>query len=257
MSGKIWNTNLYEDKHSFVWEHGETLLELLAPKSSENILDLGCGMGQLSQKIANTGAKVIGIDRSAEMIVKARQNYPDLQFEIADATDFQVEQPCDAVFSNAVLHWVQPPEAAIDCIAKALKPKGRFVAEFGGKGNVDAIVTALKSSLKTHDLPSINSWYFPSIAEYTAILEQRGLEVTYASLFDRPTPLQGDGGMADWIEMFAGSFLAELSPSQQDRVITTAEDLLRPKLFREGTWIADYRRIRIVAIKEREVVSSK
>ncbi len=246
-----WNTALYESKHAFVWQYGEELLKLLSP-SGERILDLGCGTGQLTAKIATVGAVVMGIDADTIMIEKARHNFPHLQFAVADAQNFQVEQPFDAVFSNAVLHWIPEPDAVIRCIYQALKPGGRFVAEFGGKGCVLAITKALYSVLdeigyKSSETP-IN-WYFPSIGEYATRLEKHGFEVTYAVLFDRPTPLEdGDAGMANWIEMFAGRFLSGLSGDQRTHVIQAVEHRLKPTLYQDGTWIADYRRIRVVAI---------
>jgi trans-aconitate methyltransferase len=247
-----WDTDLYEDKHAFVWQYGENLLKLLNPKPGESILDLGCGTGQLTEKIAQAGAEVTGIDRASSMIETARQNYPHLRFDVADARDFQVLKPLDAVFSNAVLHWIKEADAAIASIHQALKPGGRFVAEFGGKGNVQAIVQALYSALEAIAIPAqkLNPWYFPSIAEYTTLLEQQGFDVIYTTLFARPTSLtQGEAGMANWIEMFADAFLAGLSADQQIQIIRTVEKHLLPTLYQEGNWIADYRRIRIVAIK--------
>lgn len=253
MSQYFWNSSLYEGNHAFVWQYGESLLELLAPKAGEQILDLGCGTGQLTEKIAQSGAFVQGIDSSLSMISKARANYSQLDFAVADARDFKVEKPLDAVFSNAVLHWIKQPEAAIDCVEKALKPGGRFVAEFGGKGNVGAIVRALLSVLSEIGYPepeSLNPWYFPTIGEYAGLLEKRGFEVGYAVLFDRPTLLEGgSAGMVNWIEMFAGGFLSGLSDDVRSRVILAVEERLRSTQYRDGTWMADYRRICVVAVK--------
>ena len=254
MSQYFWNSALYEGNHAFVWQYGEALLELLAPQAGEQILDLGCGTGQLTEKIAQTGAFVQGIDSSSSMISAAKVNYPHINFSVADARNFQVEYPLDAVFSNAVLHWIKPPEAVINCVEKALKPGGRFVAEFGGKGNVGAIVRALLSVLSEigpleHE--ALNPWYFPSIGEYAGLLEKQGFDVGYAVLFDRPTPLEGgSAGMVNWIEMFAGGFLSGLSEDVRSQVMNSVEERLRPTLYRrDGNWIADYRRIRVVAIK--------
>ncbi len=247
-----WDTSLYEDKHAFVWQHGEGLLQLLNPQIGESILDLGCGTGQLTEKIAQAGAEVMGVDRAPTMIEKARENYPHLHFEIADARNFQVDKPFDAVFSNAVLHWVKEADSAIASIHQALKPGGRFVAEFGGKGNVQAIATALESALEVINISAqtLNPWYFPSIGEYATLLEQQGFDVISAMLFARPTLLaEGEAGMANWIQMFASSFLTELSSEQQIQVIRVVEEYLKPMLYQQGTWTADYRRIRIVAIK--------
>ncbi len=248
-----WNTALYESKHAFVWQYGEELLKLLSPQLGERILDLGCGPGQLTEKIATAGAVVMGIDADRTMIEKAKHNYPQLQFAVADAQNFQVEQPFDAVFSNAVLHWIPEPDAVIRCIHQALKPRGRFVAEFGGKGCVLAITKALHGVLEEIGYKSSETqirWYFPSIGEYATRLEEHGFEVSYAVLFDRPTPLSdGDVGLANWIQMFANRLLLGLSAEQQTHVIQAVEHRLKPTLYKDGTWIADYRRIRVVAIK--------
>lgn len=245
-----WNSSLYETKHAFVWQYGESLLDLLNPQAGERILDLGCGTGQLTEKIASHGVNVVGIDRSAAMIARARENYPQLQFEIADAQNFQFAEPFDAVFSNAVLHWVKEPDAVIHCIQQALKPGGRFVAELGGRGNVAAIVTALSNVLQqTLNQPIATPWYFPSIGDYATRLEQQGFDVSFAVLFDRPTPLEGETGMANWLQMFADNVLSTVPPEMRSTVIAAVETQLRPTLYRDGTWFADYRRLRLVATK--------
>lgn len=229
------------------------MITLLAPQKGERILDLGCGTGHMTQQIAAAGAEVVGIDSAATMIEQARKNYPDLHFEVADARDFYFPEPFDVVFSNAVLHWVKEPERVIACIWKALKPGGRFVAEFGGKGNIQSIVEAIYKAFAAigySPKPDLLPWYFPSIGEYTTLLEKQGFCVTYAALFDRPTPLDdGEKGLHHWFEMFGNGFLGELSSNQRREVITKIEDLLRPRLYREGIWVTDYRRIRVVAIK--------
>lgn len=140
-----WNAEQYEGRHSYVWKWGGNVIELLQPREGERVLDLGCGTGQLAAEIAAKGAQVVGLDSSPEMLGQARQNYPHLKFVLADATDFRFEEPFDAVFSNAALHWVQDAEASVKCIAAALRPGGRFVAEFGGQGNIAEILAALRA----------------------------------------------------------------------------------------------------------------
>ncbi|NJK51300.1 methyltransferase domain-containing protein [Candidatus Gracilibacteria bacterium] len=248
-----WNASLYENKHSFVWQYGENLLEILSPQKGDRILDLGCGTGHLTDRIAKMGATAIGIDNSPAMIAQAKQNYPDVQFEIADGTNFTFSESFDAVFSNAVLHWIKPPEAVINCIWKVLKPGGRFIAEFGGKGNVREIVDAIASTFKENDelnQLAANSWYFPSIGEYASLLEKQGFEVNNAMLFDRPTPLDGEEeGMRNWLEMFAQGIFSDISSDKKEEILCKIEEKLRPKLHQNNTWFADYRRIRIVAKK--------
>src|SRR5712692_12124038 len=77
-----WNANLYEAKHAFVWKYGADLLPLLGPQSGERILDIGCGTGHLTAQIAESGAQVVGVDRSPEMVNAARNAYRNLQFEV-------------------------------------------------------------------------------------------------------------------------------------------------------------------------------
>jgi trans-aconitate 2-methyltransferase len=225
------------------------LLAQLAPQVGEQILDLGCGTGQLTEKIASSGAQVLGLDSDPAMIAQAQENYPQIPFQTAEATDFQLPKPVDAVFSNAVLHWVPQAKLAARYIAQALKPGGRLVAEFGGKGNVQTILSALQAVSGQRDL---NPWYFPSLGEYAALLETVGLEVVYANLFDRPTPL-GEAGLAGWLEMFAQRSFAALSADEWAKMIKAVEAAV-PQLYqsgegRNGEWTADYRRLRIVAIK--------
>jgi trans-aconitate 2-methyltransferase len=246
-----WDPQLYDGRHAFVWKFGASLVELLVPKAGETILDLGCGTGHLTAETAATGASVIGSDRSPQMIEKATQTYPHLLFEVADARALTDSERFDAVFSNAVLHWIKEPESVLRGIARALKPGGRFVAEFGGRGNIRKIQAAMIKSLQELGCESVESpWYYPGIAEYARLLEDAGLETTFATLFDRPTPLQGPEGMRDWIKMFCGAYLSRVSDEQQERFFSRIETELRPTLFREGTWIADYRRLRVVAWKK-------
>jgi trans-aconitate methyltransferase len=249
-----WDPNLYEDNHAFVWKYGEDLIKLLSPQAGEDILDVGCGTGQLTAKVAESGANILGIDADIKMIAKAKVNYPELDFSVADARNFNLEKTFDKVFSNAVLHWIQEPDLVIQSIFKALKVGGIFVAEFGGKGNTKLISQALIDALavKNLDLGKLDQyWYFPTISEYTHRLENNGFEAIYVNLFDRPTPLEaGEDGMKNWLKMFASGFLSKLSSQQQDEVIEAAVNQLQSSLYQDGQWIADYRRIRIIAVKK-------
>ena len=252
-SSSNWNATQYDTQHSYVWKHGVGVVELLAPQPGERILDIGCGTGHLTAQIAQMGATVVGIDNAPSMIEAAKQSYPGLHFEVANGADFHFEKPFEAVFSNAALHWIHPPAGVVACVAAALQPGGRFVAEFGGKGNIAAILDALYPALEAIGLDPrpLNPWYFPSIAEYASLLEQHGLAVTFAWLFDRPTLVDGgEAGLRQWLTMFCQVFLAAVPPGQRDGVMEHVERLLRPKLFKDGVWIADYRRLRVVALKE-------
>ena len=248
-----WNPGLYDSKHSFVWQRAADLLELLAPRPGERILDLGCGTGHLTAQIARSGACVVGIDRSPAMIADARKNYPGIEFHVADARRFRFPQPFDAVFSNAALHWIREPEKVIGAVWRALVSGGRFVLEMGGKGNIHTFTEAFEEALQAVGAARAGNrtpWFFPSVAEYAALLEKRGFEIHSASLFDRPTLLDdGEAGLNNWIEMFGASFLARVKPARKNEFLAKAGEILRPKCFHDGRWIAGYRRLRIVAAK--------
>lgn len=246
-----WNSSLYEERHSFVWKYGADLLPMLAPRAGERIVDLGCGTGQLTARIAEAGAAVEGLDKSPDMIAQARRNFPALSFREVDATSFSVQEPVDAVFSNAALHWVHDAEAVVRCVARALKPRGRFVAEFGGKGNVSHIVESILTALRRWGYERSNPWYFPSVGEYASLLESHGLETNYATLFDRLTPLENpEAGLTEWMQMFGSPFLAGIPKEHIGEILADMTEIARPWLFRDTQWFVDYRRIRVIATRE-------
>ncbi len=247
---KHWNAPVYDQKHAFVFKYGADLLPLLNPQVGERIIDLGAGTGHLTRQIADAGATVFGIDKSAEMIALAQKNYPELPFSVADGIDFQVDALFDAVFSNATLHWITDADAVIRQVRAALKPGGRFVAEMGGRGNVNRILTALDNALtKRGHAQAVRQNYFPSLGEYTTRLEINGFRVTLAMHFDRETLLDDpETGIADWIRMFRGEALSNLSADEQTNVLAEVNDIVRPTNFYDGRWWADYKRLRFVAI---------
>jgi SAM-dependent methyltransferase len=247
-----WNATLYDTKHAFVWEKARGLHEWLGPQKGERILDLGCGTGQPSSEIAASGTEVVGIDRSPEMVAEARNKFPALRFEICDARALPFVNEFDAVFSNAALHWIPQAEQVVAGIARALKPGGRFVAEFGGIGNVRHVVAALEQALTEVGVSpdGANPWYYPSIAEYSVLLEKHGLEVCQAMLFDRPTRLEdGERGFSTWIHMFCESFLARVPEAKRNDYIRAVENIAGPTLWKSDHWELDYRRLRLAARK--------
>ena len=248
-----WDSELYDESFGIITQLGAGVVELLAPRPGERIVDLGCGTGGLTAQIAAAGAEVVGIDASETMIARARELYPRLRFEVARGEEFTVDAPVDAVFSNAALHWMSPPEAVAASVHRALKPGGRFVAEMGGRGNIATITGALYQALAEEGIPRDrvhNPWYFPSVGEYASLLERAGFEVRMMLLFDRPTPLDDcPNGIADWLRMFGGDVLAAVPPERRAQVQERVNELTRPELEREGRWVADYRRLRFMAVR--------
>lgn len=242
-----WSAGLYRDAHAFVFNHGESLLSALAPQPGERILDVGCGTGELTAKIAEAGAIVTGVDASASMIDAAKGKFPSAAFRVMDAAAMTFEAEFDAVFSNAALHWVKRAAKAADGMARALKPGGRLVLEMGGFGNVGRLERAFATALREVAGVEFESpWFFPSIGTYASVLEGAGFEVRAASLYDRPTRLEGTQGLRNWYRMFLANWLDPLGEDAVERVLTLAGTLCSGQR-REDHWEADYRRLRLVA----------
>ena len=226
---------------------GAGVLEWLAPVTGERILDLGCGDGALTVRLVEAGAEVVGTDFSADMVAEA--SALGLDARVLDGHALTFDREFDAVFSNAALHWMTRPDAVIAGVARALKPGGRFVAEFGGQGNVAAIRVALSSVIERltgeKDVPG-RIWYFPSCAEHGARLEAAGFSVDRITLIPRPTPIPSD--MSGWLDTLAAPVLASVPEDLRAQVRDEAVALLRPALCdAAGNWTADYMRIRFEA----------
>ncbi|WP_394822349.1 class I SAM-dependent methyltransferase [Pendulispora albinea] len=249
--GLVWNAELYDGKHAFVASYGADLFELLAAQPGERVLDLGCGTGDHVAALRARGIDALGVDASAEMLARARQKFPDHPahvFRVGDARSLDVAGEFDAVVSNAVLHWVPDADLAARSIHAALRPGGRFVAELGGSGNTATIGGGVEALRGARGLPPVRSpWYFPTVGQYAAVLERAGLEVRQAWLFDRPTQLEGDDGLATWVRMFGHHWLTDVP--DVDAFLAELSHALRPALHRDGHWFADYRRLRVVAVK--------
>ncbi|MGQ0849988.1 MAG: class I SAM-dependent methyltransferase [Actinomycetota bacterium] len=243
-----WDPNLYDREHAFVWELAKEILTWLDPRPGEKILDLGCGTGHLTARLARLGTRVIGVDNSAEMLASARASYPDLDLRLGDARTFEIDQPMDAVFSNATLHWVREADLVVARVFAALRPGGRFVAEFGGAGNVDGIAKAVRSVLGPTGLDWPNQ-YYPTSAEYADVLQSAGLTVERIELVPRPTRLDGPDGIRKWLRMFRGEMLERIPPAALEARLAAIEKAARPHLWMDGRWYADYVRLRLKAVK--------
>jgi trans-aconitate methyltransferase len=246
---QTWDPESYGRNGAFVHQLAGGVLEWLAAQPGERVLDIGCGDGQLTQRIAAAGAQVSGIDASPEMAAAARRR--GLTAEVANAE--ALPHPggsFDAVFSNAALHWVRDQEAMLVEVHRVLKPGGRFVAEMGGHGNIAAIRVAFIAALARHGVAGREDGvnYYPTAEGYTRRLERHGFRVEKIALIPRPTPL-GEGGVASWLRTFRKGVLDTLPDSVQQAVVDETAALLANALRDEdGNWTADYVRLRFVAI---------
>jgi len=243
-----WDPKSYAKEAGFVSTLGLPVVELLAPKSGERILDLGCGDGTLALKLMEIGCEVVGVDASSEFVAAARQKGVDAR--CMDGQKLVFDHEFDGAFSNAALHWMTNPQTVIAGVHRALKPSGRFVGEFGGRGNVARIVEALNQTLREFnvDPESLDPWYFPSADEYGKLLTEGGFSVRDMTLFPRPTPLSDD--ILGWLNTFAFNFLASISAAGRPAFLERVrEKLSRSIQDASGKWIADYVRLRFYATR--------
>ena len=243
---QTWESERYARNARFVADLGEPLIAILAPQPGERILDLGCGDGALTEKLAASGASIVGVDAGPDMIAAARRR--GLDAHVADGRTLAFNREFDAVFSNAALHWMNDPDAVIAGVARALKPGSRFIGEMGGHLNVAAICVALTTAMARRGIDGLAAipWYFPSPAEYCERLECGGFAVDRIELIPRPTPLPT--GMAPWLETFCETFFRLVPAADRASLRDEVVETLRPFLCDSaGRWTADYVRLRFAA----------
>jgi trans-aconitate methyltransferase len=242
-----WNPATYARDAGFVAELGQPLLQLLAPKNGEIIMDLGCGDGALTEKIAKAVA-VVGTDASFAQARAAKER--GLPIVVVDAHHLCFKRQFDTVFTNAALHWMQQPEKVVQGVGQCLKTGGRFLGEFGAKGNIETVRSALHEALGRRgiDPVAIDPWYFPSAEDFSNLLVNSSFTVGSIDVIQRPTKLPGD--LVDWLKIFAQPFTNAIEEDHRqsflNEVCQRSETALRDL---EGRWTVDYVRLRFTAIK--------
>lgn len=246
-----WDAADYKENFSFVPAYGEAVVSLITKQPGSRVIDLGCGNGSLTDKIAHRGYLVTGIDDSEEMLRLAQKEHPGLNFIRGNAVTFHLKEQADVIFSNAVFHWIdeKDQQAMLSNIYRNLKPGGELVCEFGGFGCAEAVHGTLEQCFSERGLAYRRVFYFPTIGMYAPMLEKAGFKIEYAALFDRPTPQNGTDGLANWIRMFVKKPFEGIGESLQEEIISDAVSRLRDRLYQNGCWIVDYVRIQFRATR--------
>ena len=242
-----WDAAQYDTRHAFVSRYGRELAARV-PQDAVDVLDLGCGTGLLTAKLAEGGRRVFGLDSSPEMIARARTLYPDLFFCVGNALALPfADESLDAVFSNAVFHWIPDHERLLLGIRRVLRLGGALVCEFGARGNIAAIDAAFAQACAEAGLPYAATFVFPAPEVFAVLLERCGFTVEEAYAYERPTPLEGGAGLRNWVRQFYAEHLERMDAAARERALARVEELAAPALWREGRWVADYRRLRALA----------
>jgi len=245
---QTWDPAAYAENAGFVHGLAGGVLEWLAPQAGERILDLGCGDGQLTERLAESGAIVSGVDADPRMVEAAKARGVEAQCAVAESLPM-ADASFDAVFSNAALHWVRDQDAMMAEVRRVLKPGGRFVAEMGGHGNIAAIRVGLMAVLARHGHADAEEGvnYYPAPEAYKARLCRHGLNVERIALIPRPTLLP-ESGMEGWLRTFRRGVIEGLPEDLRERIVRETGDLVAPALRDEsGAWTADYVRLRFIA----------
>lgn len=213
----------------------------------------GCGTGELTAALARKAGQVIGVDQSAAMIRAAREKYPGPEYHVLDAAGLAVQgwtARFDLVFSNAVFHWIQDQDALLRALHAVLKPGGLLVCEFGAQGNVAAVWLGLCLGAGGSRPDPVRALLFPHPGGIPPKTGNSGLSGRQIEDYDRPTPLSGgENGLAHWLEQFFAGDLAGFEQAEQVTIFREVECALRPRLWDGEQWVADYRRLRLLAVR--------
>jgi trans-aconitate 2-methyltransferase len=198
-----WDAATYDRVSDVQLEWGTKVLERLALTGDERVLDAGCGTGRVTRLIAERvpNGKVIGVDAAPSMIALAREQLADLgdrvELRVVDLLDLELDQPVDAIFSNATFHWMLDHQRLFERLYAALRPGGVLEAQCGGKDNVAEWQRAIESaegderfSAYLRGMPAATN--FASVGDTEARLARAGFEIgrvwLYGEKYEPPDP---------------------------------------------------------------------
>jgi trans-aconitate 2-methyltransferase len=184
MTPRSWDAETYHRVSNAQEQWARAVLDRLPLRGDETVLDAGCGSGRVTALLVERlpDGHVIGVDSSEEMVEHARAALGDrATIQTADLTELELETPVDAVFSNAVFHWVPDHDRLFERLFAVLKPGGRLVAQCGGRGNVEAHISLIdevagREPFSAHFEGFARAWWFAGPEETEARLRQAGFD---------------------------------------------------------------------------------
>ena len=239
------------------------LIDKLSLAGAETVLDSGCGDGKVTAEIARRVPRgsVTGVDSSPDMVAAARRAWPrevqaNLDFQIADARALPFESTFDVAFSNATLHWVVDHRPVLRGVARALRPGGRLLFQFGGRGNGAAIFAVAEemtgsAAWRRFFEGFVFPWGFYGPEEYASWCREAGLEPRRVELLPRAMHQQGRAGLASWIRTTWLPYTERVPAERREEFVTLATELYlaRRPLDAEGRAVVDMVRLEVDAAR--------
>lgn len=244
-------------KHQKEW--GNSLISELALNGDEEILDLGCGDGSLTEQLAQLvpNGSVLGIDASTGMIATAQNKVrSNLMFIKKDINRIDFHNKFDIIFSNATLHWVKDHKRLLNNTFKALKDGGAILWDFAGDGNCSNFFGVIREKIQSDKYKKYFNnfewpWYMPTKNDYTQLLADSGFSKYNIEEVNRDRFFSNAEEMIKWIDQpsivpFISIIPDEIKAEFRDDVIKA---MLERTLQSDRTCFETFRRIHIKAYK--------
>ncbi len=228
-----WNAADYADNSSAqkAWAH--ELIKQLGLQGDEHVLDIGCGEGAITGTIAKlvSRGKVVGIDASAEMISLARQqgHRPNLFFHVMDATNMQLQEKFDLVFSNAALHWIEDHKTLLQRLHPLLHQHSRLLFQMGGQGNAADMIKIFSQAITSSQWRQyfkdfVFPYHFYNVRQYEQWLRQTGYRANRVELIEKDMVHQNRGRLLGWLRTTWFPYTAHLPADRQEAFLTRILD---------------------------------
>jgi trans-aconitate 2-methyltransferase len=206
-----WDAAAYAANSAPQQSWARELIAKLDLHGNEHILDVGCGDGKVTAEIAQAVPRgsATGIDASPQMIEFAKKTFPtsaipNLEFHIMDARQIHFAKKFDAVFSNAVLHWVDDHPAFLRGAASVLRSGGRLIVSCGGKGNAQDVFVATRPEMRLKQWCGFfrgmgKPYFFYSPEDYEKWLPHFGFKMIDVRLAPKDAVFNGRESLATWL----------------------------------------------------------